>query len=543
MMSKEILFKDQARDKMLSGVNTLADAVKVTLGPKGRNVILDSAFGSPKVTKDGVTVAKEITLADKFENIGAKMVKEVASKTEEIAGDGTTTSIVLAQSICNEGVKAVAEGKNPMDLKRGIHKAVSKVIEFIESHKKEIQGKEQIEQVATISANNDKTIGEIIANAMDVVGPEGVVTVEEAQGLETTLKTLKGMQFDNGYLSPYFCTDPEKMVAEMEAPYILITDSKISNLPQIVPALEQVMQANRSIVIIAEDVDGEALTTLVVNRLKGGLKVAAVKAPGFGDKRKEMLQDIAILTGGTVISEEAGLQLDKTTLEMLGQAKNITIAKDHSTIVGGAGAKENVQSRCLQIKQQMQDADSPYDKQMFQERLAKLAGGVAVIAVGGSSELEVKEKKDRIVDALAATKAAVKEGIVAGGGIALLRAAEVLDSLEAENPDQKTGADIVKRALQSPIQTIAENSGVNSEEVIQKVLANNSLTFGYDAYNQKYVDMLESGIIDPTLVVRAALQDAASVSSLMITTEVMITDSIKESDQQSQLNQMDSGMF
>jgi len=542
-MTKEILFNTQAREKMLNGVNTLANAVKVTLGPKGRNVILDSSFGSPRVTKDGVSVAKEISLTDRFENIGAQMVKQVASKTEELAGDGTTTSTVLAQSICNEGVREVANGKNPMDLKRGIDKAVIEVVKSIEATKQDIKSKEQIQQVATISANSDSEIGEIIANAMEVVGPEGVVTVEEAKGLETTLTTVKGMQFDKGYLSPYFCTNTEKMIAEMEAPYILVTDQKISNMQQIVPVLEQVMQANRQIVIIAEDVDGEALATLVVNRLKGGLKVAAVKAPGFGERRKEMLEDIAVLTGGMVISETTGLTLDKTSLDMLGQAQNITIKKDETTIVGGAGAKDNVYARANQIKQAMEATSSNYDKEKLQERLAKLVGGVAVIGVGGGSEIEVKEKKDRIIDALAATKAAVKEGIVAGGGIALLRAIADLDKVETNNDDQQMGVDIVKRALRTPIQIIVENAGCDSEEVIAKVLENDSITFGFDASSDEFVDMFKAGIIDPTLVVRTALQDAASVSGLMITTEVMVTDSQAEIDkQQAAMQNMGGGM-
>ncbi|HAG52347.1 MAG TPA: chaperonin GroEL [Alphaproteobacteria bacterium] len=543
MMTKEILFNTQAREKMLTGVNTLANAVKVTLGPKGRNVILDSAFGSPRVTKDGVSVAKEIALTDRFENIGAQMVKQVASKTEELAGDGTTTSTVLAQSICNEGVREVANGKNPMDLKRGIDKAVAQVVKSIEETKQDIKSKEQIQQVATISANSDSEIGEIIANAMEVVGPEGVVTVEEAKGLETTLTTVKGMQFDKGYLSPYFCTNTEKMIAEMEAPYILVTDQKISNMQQIVPVLEQVMQANRQIVIIAEDVEGEALATLVVNRLKGGLKVAAVKAPGFGERRKEMLEDIAVLTGGVVVSETTGLTLDKTSLDMLGQAQNITIKKDETTIVGGAGAKDNVYARAGQIKQAMDTTTSSYDKEKLQERLAKLVGGVAVVGVGGGSEIEVKEKKDRIIDALAATKAAVKEGIVAGGGVALLRAISALENIEISNDDQKMGVDIVKRALRTPIQIIVENAGCDSEEVIAKVLENKSATFGFDASTDEYVDMFEAGIIDPTLVVRTALQDAASVSGLMITTEVMVTDSQSEIDkQQAAMQNMGGGM-
>lgn len=542
-MTKEILFNTQAREKMLTGVNTLANAVKVTLGPKGRNVILDSAFGSPRVTKDGVSVAKEIALTDRFENIGAQMVKQVASKTEELAGDGTTTSTVLAQSICNEGVREVANGKNPMDLKRGIDKAVAQVVKSIEETKQDIKSKEQIQQVATISANSDSEIGEIIANAMEVVGPEGVVTVEEAKGLETTLTTVKGMQFDKGYLSPYFCTNTEKMIAEMEAPYILVTDQKISNMQQIVPVLEQVMQANRQIVIIAEDVEGEALATLVVNRLKGGLKVAAVKAPGFGERRKEMLEDIAVLTGGVVVSETTGLTLDKTSLDMLGQAQNITIKKDETTIVGGAGAKDNVYARAGQIKQAMDTTTSSYDKEKLQERLAKLVGGVAVVGVGGGSEIEVKEKKDRIIDALAATKAAVKEGIVAGGGVALLRAISALENIEISNDDQKMGVDIVKRALRTPIQIIVENAGCDSEEVIAKVLENKSATFGFDASTDEYVDMFEAGIIDPTLVVRTALQDAASVSGLMITTEVMVTDSQSEIDkQQAAMQNMGGGM-
>jgi chaperonin GroEL len=534
-MTKEILFNEQARAKMLAGVNTLANAVKVTLGPKGRNVILDSTFGSPRVTKDGVSVAKEISLTDRFENIGAQMLKQVASKTEELAGDGTTTSTVLAQSICNEGVSEVANGKNPMDLKRGIEKAVEVVIKSIEESSKAISSKEQIQQVATISANADEQIGNFIADAMEIVGPEGVVTVEEAKGLTTNLTTVKGMQFDKGYLSPYFCTNTEKMLADMASPYILITDQKISNLQQIVPVLEQVMQANRQIVIIAEDVDGEALATLVVNRLKGGLKVAAVKAPGFGDRRKEMLNDIAILTGATVISPELGFSLEKTTIEMLGQAQSIIIKKDETTIVGGAGAKEKVYARAEQLKQELTTTKSNYDKEKLQERLAKLVGGVAVISVGGGSEIEVKEKKDRIIDALAATKAAVKEGIVAGGGVALLRAIKSLENFKAENEDQQIGVDIIKRALITPITTIIENAGGNAKKIIENILANESTAYGYDAAKDVYVDMFKAGIIDPTLVVRTALQDAASVSSLMITTEVMITESQEEVNRQEAL--------
>lgn len=539
-MSKDILFNEQAREKMLAGVNTLANAVKVTLGPKGRNVILDSNFGTPRVTKDGVSVAKEITLTDRFENIGAQMVKQVASKTEELAGDGTTTSTVLAQSICNEGVREVAAGKNPMDLKRGIDKAVIQVIKNIEENKQDITSKEQTQQVATISANSDSEIGNIIADAMEIVGSEGVVTVEEAKGLETTLKTVKGMQFDKGYLSPYFCTNTEKMIADMEAPYILITDQKITNLQQIVPVLEQVMQQNRQIVIIAEDVEGEALATLVVNRLKGGLKVAAVKAPGFGDRRKEMLKDIAILTGGAVISEELGLKLESTTIEMLGQAQSVSIKKDETTIVGGAGRKEDVATRANQIRSMMEQTDSAYDKEKLQERLAKLAGGVAVISIGGISEIEVKEKKDRIVDALAATKAAVKEGIVPGGGIALLRSIEALNNIQTDNADQQMGVDIVKRALKTPIQTIIENAGGNAEKTITRVLESKAFAFGYDAAKDEFIDMFEAGIIDPTLVVRTALQDAASVSGLMITTEVMITDSKEEAERQAAMAAMAS---
>ncbi len=528
MSSKDIRFSADARSKMLKGVNTLADAVKATLGPKGRNVVLDKSFGAPRVTKDGVSVAKEITLKDKFENMGAQMVKEVASKTEDIAGDGTTTATVLTQAIFREGVKAVAAGMNPMDLKRGIDLATTALVGDLGKQMKPISSKQEISQVATISANGDTSIGEHIAEAMEVVGKEGVVTVDEAKGLETVLETVKGMQFDRGYLSPYFVTDSEKMTADYDDALIMLVDGKISNLSQIVKTLEGVAQSSRPLIIVAEDVEGEALAALVVNRLRGGLKVAAVKAPGFGDRRKAMMEDIAILTGATVISEEVGHKLEDATVEMLGQAKTVNITKDHTTIVDGMGDKAAVEARVEQIRREMDATESDYDKEKLQERLAKLTGGVAVIKVGGASEVEVKEKRDRIDDALAATRAAVEEGVVAGGGVALVRASKALDGLNTENDDQAVGVNIVRRAIQEPIRQIATNAGVDGAVVAGKVMENPDASFGYNAATGEYTNMFEAGIIDPTKVVRTALQDAASVAGLMITTEVMVTDSADE---------------
>lgn len=525
MAAKDLKFSDDARQKMLAGVNTLANAVKATLGPKGRNVVIDKAYGSPRITKDGVSVAKEISLSDKFENMGAQMIKEVASKTNDLAGDGTTTSTVLAQAIMTEGAKAVAAGMNPMDLKRGIDNAVEAVIANLDKQMETVTiGSKEIIEVAKISANGDESIGEYIAEAMETVGQEGVITVEEAKGLETTLETVKGMQFDRGYLSPYFATNTEKMEVEMKSPYILITDKKLSNLEQLVPLLEPIAQASSELLIIAEDVEGQALATLVVNKLRGGLKVAAVKAPGFGDRRKAMLEDIAILTGGHVISDDMGISLESVTLDMLGRAGTVTIDKDNTTIVDGSGEKKAVDARCEQIRAQVENATSDYDREKLQERLAKLAGGVAVIKVGGASEVEVKEKKDRIDDALAATRAAVAGGIVAGGGVALLRAASVLSKLETTNRDQEVGIDIIRRALEWPIRTIANNAGKDGAVIAGKVMEAKESSFGYNAATDEFADMFKTGIIDPTNVVKSTLQNAASVAGLMITTEVMITE-------------------
>jgi chaperonin GroEL len=522
MPAKDLKFGTDARAKMLSGVNTLANAVKATLGPKGRNVVLDKSFGAPRITKDGVSVAKEITLADKFENMGAQMVREVASKTVDAAGDGTTTATVLAQSIITEGTKAVAAGMNPMDLKRGLDAAVQAVVAELKTQSKKV-GKGDIAQVATISANGDASIGEDIAKAMEAVGEEGVITVEEAKGLETTLETVKGMQFDRGYLSPYFITNAEKMHAEMKDALILITDRKISSLEQILPILEPIAQGGRELLIIAEDVEGQALATLVVNRLRGGLKVAAVKAPGFGDRRKAMLEDIAALTGGTVISEDTGMTLENIQLAHLGKAGTVTITKDHTTIVEGKGDKAAVEARVSQIRQQMEETTSDYDREKLQERLAKLVGGVAVIKVGGSTEIEVKEKKDRIDDALAATRAAVEEGVVPGGGVALIRCLKALDGVKTMNADQKVGVEIIRKALETPLRTIASNAGEDGAVIAGKVKEGTG-TFGYNAATGEYVDMVKAGIIDPAKVIRVSLQNAASVGGLMITTEVMITD-------------------
>ncbi|GGE34124.1 60 kDa chaperonin 7 [Agaricicola taiwanensis] len=528
MAAKDVRFSADAREKMLRGVDTLANAVKVTLGPKGRNVVIEKSFGAPRITKDGVTVAKEIELEDKFENMGAQMVREVASKTNDIAGDGTTTATVLAQAIVKEGAKSVAAGMNPMDLKRGIDLAVGKVIEELKAASKKIKSSEEVAQVGTISANGEKEIGQMIAQAMQKVGNEGVITVEEAKTAETELEVVEGMQFDRGYLSPYFITNAEKMIADLEDPYILINEKKLSSLQALLPVLEAVVQSSRPLVIISEDVEGEALATLVVNKLRGGLKVAAVKAPGFGDRRKAMLEDIAVLTGGTVISEDVGIKLENVTLDMLGRAKKIVIEKEKTTIVDGAGEKSDIEGRVAQIKAQIEDTTSDYDREKLQERLAKLAGGVAVIRVGGSTEVEVKERKDRVDDALNATRAAVEEGIVPGGGTALLRARKAIDDLTSDNPDIQAGIKIVRRAVEAPIRQIASNSGVEGSIVVSKVLENASTTFGFDAQNETYVDLIEAGIVDPTKVVRTALQDAASVASLLITTEAMIADAPKK---------------
>mgnify|MGYP003109288782 CR=1 FL=1 len=527
MAAKEVKFSTEARDKMLRGVNILANAVKVTLGPKGRNVVIEKSFGAPRITKDGVTVAKEIELEDKFENMGAQMLRTVASKTNDIAGDGTTTSTVLAQSIVNEGVKAVAAGMNPMDLKRGIDLAVVEVISNLATKAVKISNTSEVAQVGTISANGEKAIGDMIANAMQKVGNEGVITVEEAKTAETELDVVEGMQFDRGYLSPYFVTNTEKMIAQLDDPLILLHEKKLSNLQALLPVLESVVQSNRPLLIIAEDVEGEALATLVVNRLRGGLKVAAVKAPGFGDRRKAMLEDIAILTGGQVISEDLGIKLENVTTDMLGTAKRVEITKENTTIVDGAGSKEDIEGRVNQIKAQIEETSSDYDREKLQERLAKLAGGVAVIKVGGSTEVEVKERKDRVDDALNATRAAVEEGIVAGGGVALLRASNAL-TVKGVNADQQAGIAIVKRALQEPIRQIANNAGDEGSVVVGKILDNASDTFGYDAQTGEYGDMIQMGIIDPVKVVRTALEDAASVAGLLVTTEAMVAELPKD---------------
>jgi chaperonin GroEL len=524
MAAKEVKFHGDARERLLRGVDILANAVKVTLGPKGRNVVLDKSFGAPRITKDGVTVAKEIELSDKFENMGAQMIREVASKTNDLAGDGTTTATILAQAIVREGVKAVAAGLNPMDLKRGIDSAVEAVVEDIKKRSKKVSTNDEIAQVGTISANGEKEIGTMIAKAMQKVGNEGVITVEEAKSLETELDVVEGMQFDRGYISPYFVTNAEKMVAELEDPYILIFEKKLSGLQAMLPVLEAVVQSSRPLLIIAEDVEGEALATLVVNRLRGGLKVAAVKAPGFGDRRKAMLEDIAILTNGQLISEDLGIKLENVTLDMLGKAKKVRVEKENTTIIDGAGKKSEIQARTNQIRQQIEETTSDYDREKLQERLAKLAGGVAVIRVGGATEVEVKERKDRVDDAMHATRAAVEEGIVAGGGSALLYATKALAKLRSENDDQKTGIDIVRRALQIPARIIAENAGTDGSIVIGKLLDKNDNNYGYDAQSGDYVDMVKAGIVDPTKVVRLALQDAASVAGLLVTTEAMVAE-------------------
>ena len=530
MAAKDVRFSMDARGRMARGIDVLADAVRVTLGPKGRNVVLDKAFGAPRITKDGVTVAKEIELSDKFENMGAQMVREVASKTNDVAGDGTTTATVLAQSIFREGLKSVAAGMNPMDLKRGVDIAVDAVVGDLADQAKTVKTNQEIAQVGTISANGDSEVGDIISNAMEKVGNEGVITVEEAKGLETELDVVEGMQFDRGYLSPYFVTNAEKMSVELEDAYILLHEKKLSNLQAMLPLLESVVQASRPLLVIAEDVEGEALATLVVNKLRGGLKVASVKAPGFGDRRKAMLEDMAILTGGQVVSEDLGIKLENVGLDMLGKAKKITIDKDNTTIVDGAGKKEDIEGRCTQIRQQIEETTSDYDREKLQERLAKLAGGVAVIKVGGATEIEVKERKDRVDDALHSTRAAVEEGIVMGGGAALLAARKALDDVKVENDDQKVGVDIVRKALQSPVRQIAENSGVDGSIVVGKLSEAKDSNTGFDAQNETYVDMFDAGIVDPAKVVRAALQDAASVAGLLITTEALVAEKPEKKD-------------
>jgi chaperonin GroEL len=528
MSAKEVKFSVEAREKMLHGIDTLAHAVRVTLGPKGRNVVLDKSFGAPRITKDGVTVAKEIELADKFENMGAQMVREVASKTSDQAGDGTTTATVLAHAIVREGAKSVAAGMNPMDLKRGVDLAVETVVGDLRKNSKRVTSNEEIAQVGTISANGDAEIGRFLADAMKKVGNEGVITVEEAKSLATELEVVEGMQFDRGYISPYFVTDADKMRVEMEDPYILIYEKKLSALQELLPLLEAVVQAGKPLVIIAEDVEGEALATLVVNKLRGGLKVAAVKAPGFGDRRKAMLEDIAILTGGTLVSSDLGIKLENVTISMLGRAKKVMIDKENTTIVGGAGKKSDIQARIAQIKAQIEETTSDYDREKLRERLAKLAGGVAVLRVGGATEVEVKERKDRVDDALHATRAAVEEGILPGGGVALLRASEILKRTRTHNDDQKTGVEIVRKALSAPARQIALNAGEDGSIVVGKILEKDTYSYGFDAQTGEYVNMMSKGIIDPTKVVRAALQGAASVAGLLITTEAMVAEAPKK---------------
>ena len=528
MSAKEVKFSQEAREKMIRGVDVLANAVRVTLGPKGRNVVIEKSFGAPRISKDGVTVAKEIELADKFENMGAQMVREVASKQSDLAGDGTTTATVLAHAIIKEGAKSVAAGANPMDLKRGVDVAVEAIVADLKKNSRKVTKSEEIGQVGTISANGDGSIGKMIAEAMKKVGNEGVITVEEAKSLETELDVVEGMQFDRGYLSPYFITNAEKMVAELEDPYILIHEKKLSNLQAMLPVLEAVVQTGKPLLIVAEDVEGEALATLVVNKLRGGLKVAAVKAPGFGDRRKAMLEDIAILTSGTMIAEDLGIKLENVTLDMLGRAKRVRIEKENTTIIDGAGAKKDIDGRIAQIKAQIEETTSDYDKEKLQERLAKLAGGVAVIRVGGATEVEVKEKKDRVDDALHATRAAVEEGILPGGGVPLLRAAKVLEGLKHENGDQRTGIEIVRKAVQQPARQIVENAGVDGSIVVGKLAEHKDYAYGYDAQSGEYGDLYKLGIIDPTKVVRTALQDAASVAGLLITTEAMVAEKPKK---------------
>jgi chaperonin GroEL len=524
MASKEVKFGADARARMIRGVDILANAVKVTLGPKGRNVVLEKSYGAPRISKDGVTVAKEIELADKFENMGAQMLREVATKTSDIAGDGTTTATVLAQSIVREGSKAVAAGMNPMDLKRGVDMAVEAVVEDLKKRAKKVSTSHEIAQVGTISANGEREIGDMIAEAMEKVGKEGVITVEEAKGLETELEVVEGMQFDRGYLSPYFITNAEKMICELENPFILLHEKKLSGLQTMLPLLEAVVQSGRPLLVVAEDIEGEALATLVVNKLRGGLKVAAVKAPGFGDRRKAMLEDLAILTGGQLVSEDLGIKLENVTPAMLGKAKRVSITKDDTTIVGGAGKKSEIEGRCGQMRAQIEETTSDYDREKLQERLAKLAGGVAVIRVGGATEVEVKERKDRVDDAMHATRAAVEEGVVAGGGVALLHSARVLDKLKPANEDQKVGIDVVRRALSTPTRQIVDNAGADGAVVVGKLAESKDINYGFDAQTLQYVDMIKAGIIDPTKVVRTALQDAASVAGLLITTEAMVAE-------------------
>ena len=524
MAGKDIHFGTEARNKMLKGVNVLADAVAVTLGPKGRNVVMDKSFGAPKSTKDGVSVAKEVELKDKFENMGAQMVREAASKTNDVAGDGTTTATVLTRAIVTEGLKFVAAGMNPMDLRRGVDSAIEAASDAIKDSSKKVKTSAEVAQVGSISANGEAEVGDMIAKAMDKVGNEGVITVEEAKGLETELDVVEGVQFDRGYLSPYFVTNAEKMTADLENAYILLHEKKLTNLQPMLPLLEAVVQAGRPLLIIAEDVEGEALATLVVNKLRGGLKIAAVKAPGFGDRRKAMMEDISILTGGQVISEDLGIKLENVTVNDLGTAKRISIDKENTTIVNGAGTKADIQGRCSQIRKQIEETTSDYDREKLQERLAKLAGGVAVIKVGGATEVEVKERKDRVDDALNATRAAVEEGIVAGGGLALIKAASALDKVKTANADQKAGVDIVRRALETPIRTIANNAGVDGSVIVGKIKEGKSASEGYDAQTDKFVDMFKAGIIDPTKVVRTSLQNAASIAGVLITTEAMVAD-------------------
>ena len=528
MAAKDVKFHSDARERMIRGVNILADAVKVTLGPKGRNVVIDKSFGAPRITKDGVTVAKEIELEDKFENMGAQMVREVASKTNDLAGDGTTTATVLAQAIVREGAKAVASGMNPMDLKRGIDKAVDAVVAELKANARKVTSNDEIAQVGTISANGDSEIGRYLAEAMQKVGNEGVITVEEAKTAETELEVVEGMQFDRGYLSPYFVTNQDKMRVELDEPYVLIHEKKLSNLQAMLPVLEAVVQSGKPLLIVAEDVEGEALATLVVNKLRGGLKVAAVKAPGFGDRRKAMLEDIAILTGGTAISEDLGIKLENVTLAMLGRAKKVTIEKENTTIVDGAGSRSEIEGRVAQIKAQIEETTSDYDREKLQERLAKLAGGVAVIRVGGATEVEVKEKKDRVDDALHATRAAVEEGVLPGGGVALLRAAKALDGIVTENPDQKHGVEIVRKAIEAPVRQIAENAGAEGSVIVGKLRERSDLGYGWNAQTNAFGDLYAQGVIDPVKVVRTALQDAASVAGLLVTTEAMIADKPKK---------------
>ncbi len=533
MAAKEIKYNVDARERMLRGVDKLANTVKVTLGPRGRNVVLDKSYGAPRITKDGVTVAKEIELGDKFENMGAQLVRKAAEKQNDEAGDGTTTVTVLAQAIVREGVKAVAAGMNPMDLKRGIDQAVTVVVDDLKKRSKKVKGSEEIKQIGTISANGDTEIGSMISEAMEKVGNEGVITIEEAKSMATELEVVEGMQFDRGYLSPYFITNADKMVCELENPFILLFEKKLSNLQSMLPVLEAVVQNGRPLLIVAEDVEGEALATLVVNKLRGGLKVAAVKAPGFGDRRKAMLEDMAILTGGQVISEDLGIKLENVTLDMLGKAKKVRITKDDTTVIDGTGAKKEIEARISQIKAQIGETDSDYDKEKLQERLAKLAGGVAVIRVGGATEIEVKERRDRVDDAYHATRAAVAEGIVAGGGVALLYATRALKDLKGDNRDQDVGIDIIRRAIQSPVRQIVENAGVEGSVVVGKLLDQKDSNFGYDAQSGEYVDMVKTGIIDPAKVMRIALQDAASVAGLLITTEAMVTDAPEDKKESS----------